>query len=75
MRTALRFGLVCACAVLFAGVAHAGYTGNRTIGVVIFVTGMACGTFWIIAVPLAVLFYAVRGIVRIRRRWVRGERP
>jgi hypothetical protein len=70
MRTALRFGLVCACAVLFAGVARAGMDRPTAV---FYGAGLICCAFWMfVVVPFVVLSYAVLGTIWIRRR-VRGE--
>lgn len=72
MRTALRFGLVCACAGLCADSARAGM--DRT-GAVIYGGSFICMVFFVfVLVPVTVLVYAALGIAWIRR-WLRGERP
>lgn len=74
MRTVLRFALVCAGTIVFAGSARAGYPEGRT-GAVIYGGGLICCAFWMfVGIPFVVLTYAALGIAWIRRR-VRGDRP
>jgi hypothetical protein len=75
MRTALRFGLVCAGVALFAGSAHAAGVPESRVGAVLYMAGLICCAFWtFVVVPVTVLVNAALGIAWIRRR-IRGERP